>query len=307
MPTRRTSLFPSRNSQRIRTSVAMQTGQTSLMSPEQVQKDPEEEDGVADYSATAITSSVQPEVPDRIAGRRGSVLRRLPALFGGLRRASAIPMEERFKKTELASQASFIVFMASPLTTADSEAMCDLLRSGSIALGCGGTSEALANRYTPGDGGDGGQLTFVTSADLELDEPSPHGPPTSAAWQQAFAWYCACARVGGLVLARDAQGAATWMAAHPAPDLPDGRLFALVAAVRAGTALEGSALVAVHTASRRGTPSVADGPGFMLWPSGSYYVGEFSADKRHGQYAAAHSPGRIHWRLPGRGRPYILV
>ena len=41
-------------------------------------------------------------------------------------------------------------------------------------------------------------------------------------------------------------------------------------------------LLAVHTSSARGTATVSDGRGSMIWPSGSYYVGAFAADKRHG-------------------------
>ena len=144
-----------------------------------------------------------------------------------------------------------------------------MLAKGKVKIGRGGTEEALQGRY---DGGTTNPM-LVMATEVELDDPSPHGAPLSQSWTQALVWYCACARVGGLVLAGSASAFAEWIRTHSTTDMPDGRLFALV----------DGRVIGVHTASARGAHSVADGRGCMLWPSGSYYTGQFQDDKRHGK------------------------
>lgn len=220
---------------------------------------------------------------------------RLPAsLFGGFRRASAQPIEEVFSHAATASEASFVVFSAPKLPAAEAEAMQAKLTAGKVALGLGGTEEALKGRYDASSSAP----VLMPAAKLGLDDESPLGPPSSTAWQQASIFYCNCARIGGLVLAADAPSFSAWMRAHPMPGLPDGRLFALV----------GKHLLAVHTQSARGAHSVADGLGCMIWASGAFFHGAFLNGKRHGQgtYVAASGDryvgAWVHGKKQGQGR-----
>ena len=80
---------------------------------------------------------------------RKSIFERLPqALFSGARRASAVPMEERYSKTMLADASSFIIFTAPSLRAADQNAMLQKLAKGEVTMGRAGTEEALQGRLT---------------------------------------------------------------------------------------------------------------------------------------------------------------
>lgn len=120
-------------------------------------------------------------------------------------------MEERYERTDLANDATFIVFTVPPLSASTATSLCAQIAKGGIALGRGGTEEALRGRYPSVEGA---PIQFVSASDVELDEPSPHGEPSAQAWQQALVWYCSCARVGGLVLADDAAAFAAWIQSH---------------------------------------------------------------------------------------------
>jgi len=113
-------------------------------------------------------------------------------------------------------------------------------------------------------------------------------------WERtAYPEYAAATKYGALILAVKPKFFQRWavscLCRKEVEGIPTGRLFAYIEHQEDDEGGRQGYIVHIDTQNREGATTVANGKGYVLWYSGSYYRGDIKNNKMHGQGASMYA------------------
>jgi len=138
-----------------------------------------------------------------------------------------------------------------------------------------------------------GAASIITNEDLSLH----HDNLGHKRWLEAYAEYAASTKYGVLIFAGTPENFQVWAKSEACLDevkqIPTGRLFAYIEHTEDDEGGRQGYIVHIDAQNNKGSATVANGKGYVIYASGEYYHGELKGGHRNGYGTNNYGSGRF--------------